>query len=281
MARKRFQALLPVISAIAALAAVLSCAPSGKNVSLSAAAKDKDFLVALSGTQGTNSLNLQIKNNAKAEKSVLIPAGAVLSTSAEDLQPMLVASDTVVVLAPGEGKTVSVPTYSLSALKNVPGSMDGFDAKKYKMNSDPSIKKLLAYLNSEAGKESYPADGPDTSTIVQQAVWLVTDKMGYEENLAYLIDSIMLSTILQVNPAVITLFIEDAESIQDEAAAQEAMFKLMRNKISLHDKLKTVFAEKYDEAVEGIKGEVKEEESAAYRQSINDFLGKSGLKLTY
>lgn len=278
MARKRFLALAGVI---AALVSVSSCSASRKGVELKQAAKDKDLLIAMSGVQGYDSVNLQLKNGSKKEKTIFIPAGSVMSVASGDFQSMIVAADTEIVLAADEEKTVPVQTYSLNVLKSLPGPSESFDIVGYKKNKDPAIAKILSYLSSEAGRNEYPASEEGTFTVVQQAIWVITDKLGYDANMAYVVDSMMISTILQTNPMVITLFLDNADSITDEAGAQQAVFDLVKNKVTLHEKLKTVFAERYEEAVAEIKAEIEVQAGGEYRKTVNDFIGKTGLTLTY
>jgi hypothetical protein len=269
------------IVSLSCLAFFLSCVSPDKPADLRKAAKDKDLTISLNGTVTVNSLDFQAKNASKTEHKIKVPAGAVLSSKDESLQPLIVFADTEIALGPEEEKTVSVPVFGLNFRKSIAATDDRYETASYGSQKDPSIKKILAYLSSDSGKADYPATDSDKMNTVQQAVWLVTDKLGYEENIGFVIDSLILTSIIQQNPMAISALLDDASTITDEASMQEALYSLAMDKPKLREKLKSSFTDQYEAAVKQLKTSIDAEAGPSYRKSVNDFIAKAGLKITY
>lgn len=264
-----------------ACAAVLSCVPAEGPTELKAAAKDKSLALSLTGSEYVGAVNLSAKNNGKKERSIRVPVGAVLAAEGGEYQPMLVSADTDIVLAPDEEKSVVIPAFSLSYIKQLAGAEDSYAMKSYKLTKDPALKKILAYLASESGKADYPQDNPEFTNIVQQAVWLVTDGIDYDANIVYIIDSMIFSSVFQANPIAVTLMLDEGVEITDEASAQEAIFDLVMDKAKLHEKLQVLLGEDYGKTVDQIKASIEEQAGPEYRKSVNEFVDKAGLDEDY
>ncbi len=280
MALKRLTAPLVAIALYPALLA-LSCAPASKTLELKDAAKTKNMAISAKGTEEFNTVHLQIRNDTGADRNIHIPIGTVLSVSQGNFQPMVIAGDVEILAPAGQTVEMNLPSYSLSFHKDLPGEDELFELKKYKANKDSDIGKILSYLMSDEGLASYPSDDPNNVTIAQQAIWLVTDGIDYGSNIGYVVDSMMFTTILQANPMIVSLFIEDVASISSEEAAQEAIFDLVRNKEALRSKLQMVFADRYQEAADQVRANLEEQVGPAFKTSISDFLAKAGVARVY
>jgi len=245
------------------------------------AAKDKDLTLSLSGTQAVNQLTLQGKNASKAEHKIKVPAGALLTSKDASLPQLVVAESAELILGPNEEKSVSVPVLSVNFHKGIAGLDDSYELASYGASKDPGIKKILAYVGSESGKKDYPASDREKINTVQQAVWLITDKLAYDENLGFIIDSLIFSNIMQQNPMAVTIMLDNAASITDEASMQDAVYKLAMDKPKLREKLKVIFDKDYEGTVAKIRANIDQEAGPKYRQGVNDFMTKAKLGLTY
>lgn len=274
-------ALKGVILSLACAATILACSPSGKPTALKTAAGDKSLALSISGAEANNMVSLKIKNNGKTERRILVPMGTVLPATNKDQQSMLLAGETEIVLAPEEEKTVDLPAFSMSYYQPVAGIEDSYAVKSGKPTRDPSLKKILAYLASDSGKADYPADKSESLNVAQQAVWLVTDGIGYDVNIGHIIDSMIFASILQVNPMAITVMADEGTEITDDASAEKAVYDLVMDKKKLHEKLQTVLGEDFDSAVETIRGGIETEAGPEYRKSVNDFIDKAGMEKDY
>lgn len=270
-------AILPLMCAVLSI----SCSPAGGAVDLRKAAKDKDLKLTLCGTQSVNELTLLGKNSSKTEHKVKVPAGALLASKDASLEQVVVAQDAELILGPNEEKSVSIPVLSLNFHKGIAGADDAYVMTSYGASKDPGVKKILAYVGTEPGKKDYPVSDREKINTVQQAVWLVTDKLAYDDNIGYIIDSLIFSNIMQQNPMAISIMLDDASSITDEASMQEAVYKLAMDKPKLREKLKVIFDKDYEGTVAKIRANIDKEAGPKYRQGVNDFMAKAKLGLTY
>jgi hypothetical protein len=270
-------AILPLICAMLSI----SCSPAGGAMNLRKAAKDKDLKLSLSGTQTINELTLSGKNSSKTEHKIKVPAGALLKSKDDSLEQVIVAESAELILGPNEEKSVSVPVLSVNFKKGIAGADDSYEMASYGATKDPGIKKILAYVGTDSGKKDYPASDRDKMNTVQQAVWLITDKLAYDDNIGYIIDSLIFSNIMQQNPMAVTIMLDDAASVTDEASMQAAVYKLAMDKPKLREKLKVIFDKEYDGTVAKIRANIDQEAGPKYRQGVNDFIAKAKLGLTY
>jgi hypothetical protein len=278
---KTSSALARALILVACAALAVSCSDKGKAMDIRKAAKDKDLSLALNGTVSLNSLELKAKNSSKAEHRFKLPAGAVLDSKDKKLQPLVILADTEVVLGPEEEKTVPVPVFGLGFRLPIASVDDSYSLASYGSVKDSGVKKILAYLSSASGKADYPAGDADKVNTAQQAVWLVTDKLGYEENVGYIIDSLIFSTIMQQNPTAIIGLLDDSSAIADEDSMQKAVYALVMDRPKLHDKLKATFTDQYDAASKQLRENIDKDVGPKYRQSVNDFIAKAGLGISY
>jgi hypothetical protein len=264
----------------ASLALFSACSP--KHVDeLKNQTKDSGLEISIVGANAYDAVTLTAKNTSASVKSLYVPAGIVLTSENKDASPMLVVAAYQLSVAPQEEKSQTIRAFGVDFKKLSPSEADAFGTANYTRHDSKDIKNLVTYLTSEKGKKTYDVESEDARKVIQRAIWRVTDKIDYDKNLQYQTDTYMFSTLLQQNPATISLFLDNAENIKTAEEFQSAVFGLLMDRDLLHDKLKTLFADNYDPIVSSLGQQLEENQEAALRDRVNALLSKAHVNMKY
>jgi hypothetical protein len=258
----------------------VSCAQR-HNDELRLQAKSQTLEIHALGADSFDAVNLSLKNSGSADASIYVPAGIVLNSENKDASSMIVLTDCQLsVPAKGE-KSQTLRAFCTDFKKLTPTAKDNYDVKGYKPSADKNIQRLASYLGSEKGKKSYDLENEDTRSTVQQTIWLITEGITYDKNMDYMVDSYMFSSLLQQNPSYIALFLEDPTKYTSADDVQNAVLSLMKDRVRLNDKLKTLFVDKYEGIAAGLRQQLQENQGVTERDGVNTLLSRAHINLTY
>jgi hypothetical protein len=271
----------PLLLAALAIAGLnVSCAQQHKD-ELKLQAKSQTLEIHALGADTFDAVNLSAKNSGSSAATLYVPAGIELNSDNKDASSMIVLTDYQLSIPAQGEKSQTIHAFCANFKKLTPTQKDSFDTKGYKPHADKNIQRLVSYMGSEKGKKNYDLENEDVRATVQQTIWLITEGVDYQKNMDYMVDSYMFSSLLQSNPAYVALFLEDASKYSSANDVQNAVLALMKDRARLHDKLKTLFVDKYDDIAGGLRQQLEEAQGVEERDGVNTLLSRAHINLKY
>jgi len=137
---------------------------------------DDKITVSIKGNNIQNS-TIKITNKSKSEINVIVPFGTWLKSSSSSVQNMLVTYESEYYVKPGESYEGKIYTACMNMRRNIPSESNTMTLNYY--GDSHKLNKLIKLLKAE--KASY--------TVIQAAVWIVTDDATDYELTSILVDS--------------------------------------------------------------------------------------------